>query len=139
MWELFLSGKHPGGDLGTPAAEVQGSGTSHLGGCWICCAPWRPVASGGPPVQLLGESLCHPGSNTRDEHCCLRRTGAFPFLLIFVFVFLPISSMWVFLHSPHPTSFQGGRTSSFGLRPSFWRGSHGTTGFLRGQRQLRGG
>lgn len=50
--------------------------------------------------------------------------GAFPFLVILVFLFLPISGMWVFLDNPHPAGFhcntnrgrgdQGGGASACG-------------------------
>lgn len=62
-----------------------------------------------------GEVLVTPGDDSRDEHGWLRRAGTFPFLFILVFFFLGVSSMWVFLHNPHSTSFHGGRVSSFSL------------------------
>lgn len=71
---MILSGKHPGGGTGAAAAAA-----AEVAGVWalVTCeavgyaaflekhvCPWRHVASGGPLVQLLGGSLCHPGGET---------------------------------------------------------------------------
>lgn len=69
----------------------------HLGGCW-------------------GEVFVAPGDDTGDEHSWLRRTGAFPFLVVLVLLFFGISRMRVFLHNSHPTSFHGGRVSGSRLQ-----------------------
>lgn len=69
---------------------------SHLGGC-------------------RGEVFVTPGDDTGDEHGRFRWTGAFPFLVVLVFLFFGVASMWVFLHNSHSTGFHGGRVSSFRL------------------------
>lgn len=85
-------------------------------GCVVTGAcPWRHGASGEPPARPRGEVFVTPGDNTGDEHGWLRWAGAFPFLVILVFLFLAVSSMWVFLHNSHSTGFHGGRVSSFSL------------------------
>lgn len=62
-----------------------------------------------------GEVFVTPGDDSGDEHGRFRRAGAFPFLVVLVFLFFGVSSMWVFLHNSHSTSFHGGRVSGFGL------------------------
>lgn len=69
---------------------------SHLGGRW-------------------GEVFVAPGDHTGDEHSGFGRTGALPFLVVLVSLFLGVSRMRVFLHNSHPTGFHGGRVSSFRL------------------------
>lgn len=121
------------------AAEVPGSGRRSLARLLDMLRSWRNVFVHGGVWLLVGhlcsrwrEVFVTPGNNARDEHCWFRWAGAFPFLVIFVSLFLPISGMWVFLHNPHPAGFHGGRVSSFGLKLSFWRRRHGAAGFRRG-------
>lgn len=63
-----MSGKHPGGAAAAAAAAgVPGLGTITCEAVGYAAflekhvCPRRHVASGGPPVQPLGESLCRPG------------------------------------------------------------------------------
>lgn len=100
----------------------QGSGRWSLARLLDMLRSWRNMFVHGGMWLLVGhlcscwgEVFVTPGNNTRDVHCWFRRAGAFPFLVILVFLFLPISSVWVFLHNPNPSDFHGGRMSSFGL------------------------
>lgn len=84
---------------------------------------WRSVLVHGGVGLLVshlggrrGEVFVAPGDNTRDEHGRFGRTGAFPFLVILVFLFFGVSRMWVLLHNSHSTGFHGGRVSGFGLQ-----------------------
>jgi hypothetical protein len=52
-------------------------------------------------------------------------------LVVLVLLFFSVSSMGVFLHNSHPTSFHGGRVSSFSLQFPFGRRRHGATEFPR--------
>lgn len=61
------------------------------------------------------EVLVAPGNDTRDEHGRLGRAGAFPLLVVLVFLFFGVSRMRVFLHNAHSASFHGGRVSGFRL------------------------
>lgn len=78
---------------------------SHLSSCWR-------------------EVLVTPCYDTRDEHCWFRWAAGFPVLIILIFFFFGIRTVWVFLHNPHPTRFNSRRVSS----PSL--------GFLFGRRRI---
>lgn len=90
---------------GVPVYGGMGLLVGHLGGCW-------------------GEVLVTPGDDSGDEHGRLGWTGAFPLLVILVLLFFGVSRMRVFLHNSHPTSFHGGRMSSFRLQLPLGRRRH---------------
>lgn len=84
MFELILSGKHPGGGTGAAAAaaEVQGSGCWSLARLLDMLRSWRNMFVHGGMWLLVGhlcscwgEVFVTPGNNTRDVHCRFRRAN----------------------------------------------------------------
>lgn len=103
---------------GMPVYGGMGLLVGHLGGRWR-------------------EVLVTPGDDSGDKHGRLGWTGAFPLLVVLVLLFSGVSRMRVFLHNSHPTSFHGGRMSSFRLQLPLGRRRHGAKPVSDGLRRRR--
>lgn len=103
---------------GVPVYGGVGLLVGHLGGRW-------------------GEVLVAPGDDSGDKHSRLGWTRAFPLLVVLVLLFFGVSRMRVFLHNSHPTSFHGGRVSSFRLQLPLGRRRHGAKPVSDGPRRRR--